>query len=367
MITDREPTSVLLRLAAMTADVARTAGDPKLSVWQPDGSQAHDAEDHAKAMFVINTQYAGCARRIAEEIALSHQLRVVPDEPDAVPFAYFQTMEFVKAVHGRQAICVFGARGVAENLRVVIDLWKLLSSNRLTPEHLGQLARTTTSRDFARHGLQHLKAPLGVFPPPPDASDLPMRFRCATRSGVFLNSEPALVRWWINFRHVSFGFRPDPLLQAVGSAVRKIVSRAGKVGRVTVVNLVPTLTPEFELAKEPTAPQLGLDDGNTRLVSIQGMAGDGTFDVSNRRDLVSPVILLIPIDTYTDILAKFADWLAHERLEVIGTIAFASTAESRMLHGADWHADFMPLVRLTTGPHDEPDFVMNPHLEASDQ
>lgn len=353
------------RLAALTADRARTMGDSRFWVWRP-RQRASGAPDDDRR-FILNDRFAACADRIQHELEASHQIIFSDMRAGSVAFTYFQTEDFCNNIgDGERALTVFGIK-TRDNLEVVIDLQQLLSAQlagRITPSHLKQLYATATRGQFQKHRLDKLGyTEFDVDDSPAQPSRLETRVQQATRPGVFLNSEPALVPFWVNFSSLSLGMEigKDPLLLSAGNAVRIIANAVKPPGRVTVANLVSLLNPEFGLAAELNTQKLGLSASDVQVVNITHDSDRG-FQVGDDEVLSGPVIVITPVDTYAIQFREFLTWVEKEQIKIIGVVPFISAASVRPLLPASWHALFVPVVRLMRGSGRLPAAEVNPCL-----
>ena len=354
------------RLAALTADRARTMGDSRLWVWRPRHRGSGTPADDRR--FIVNDRFAECAEQIRRELEASHQVIFSDNRAGSVAFAYFQTEEFCDYVgDDDRALTVFGTK-TRDNLEVVIDFQQLLStqlSGRLTLSHLKQLYATATPKHFHEHRLSELNyEEFEVDDPPAQPSRLETRIQQATRPGVFLNSEPALVPFWVNFASLSLGMDigHDPLLLSTGNAIRIIASLLDAPARITVANLTGLLNPEFGLAAELTPQKLGLSASDVQVVNITHDPDSG-FQAGDDEIIGGPIVVLTPLDTYAIQFRQFLTWLEKDHNRVVGVVPFISAAAARPLVPATWHALFVPVVRLTRGTGKLPGAEVNPRLQ----
>lgn len=358
--------ALVQRLAALAADRARTMGDSQLWLWQP-RQQASGAPVEDRR-FIVNDRFAGCAERIRRELEASHQVSFSKHSAGSVAFAYFQTEEFCDYIgDGDRALTVFGVK-TRDNLEVVIDLQQLLSTQltaRLTPAHLKQLYATATPKSFHEHRLDDLNyEEFDVDYPLAEPSRLEARVQQATRSGVFLNSEPALVPFWVNFASLSLGMDigHDPLLLSVGNAVRVIASVLQPPDRITVANLTGLLNPEFGLAAELSTEKLGLNATEAQVVNITHDPDRG-FQAGDDEVLSGSVVVVTPVDTYAMQFREFLTWLEKDHNRIVGVVPVISAAAARPLLPPSWHALFVPVVRLTSGAGGRARAELNPCLQ----
>lgn len=361
---NRPSSELVQRLAAMTADRVRTMGDPSLWVWRPKHPQGSDVRE--ERLFIVNDRFAECAKRLQQELENSYQISFGDERAGSIPFAYFQTRAFYDAVgDGNRALCVFGSK-VQDNLEAVIDLRQLLGrpvGGRLTSSHLDQLYGTATSKKFHEHRLEELNYDeFEVDESAAEPSELAHRLQQATRLGVFLNSEPALVPYWVNFAALEMGMEAgrDPLLLSVGDAILAIRNLLESKGRIVVANLSGLLNPEFGLAAELTAEKIGLAPADVHVVNLTS-SGNG-FQAGEDETLEGPVVIVSPTDTYTRQIADVLVWLSRNRLQVIGLVPFVSAAEALPLNANDWHAAFVPVLRLNQTARGLPVCQVNPFL-----
>ena len=346
----RPGNELVQRLAAMTADRVRTMGDPKLWIWRPKHGQGSGQRAQRERMFIVNGQFTECATGLRHELENSYQITFSDERAGSVPYAFFQTKEFFDAVDASdRGLCVFGAK-FCENMEVVIDLRQLLSRSiggRLTPSHLDQLYGTATVKKFHEHRLKELNYDEFEVIDPAEPSELEARLLQATRPGVFLNSEPALVPYWVNFASLEMGMEAgrDPLLLGVGEAILAIIRLFDLREKIVVANLVGMLNPEFGLAAELSAEKLGLTPDDVKVVNVTAST-EGYFETSADEALHGPVVIITTTESYTRQIGDFLAWLATNQLRTAGLVPLVSTAETYPVNADDWDAAFFPVLRV---------------------
>jgi hypothetical protein len=379
-----ESEEIATRVAALAALKLRgEAPDAAISVWNP--SASNNSPSEAALSRVEERWHAGTHRIAAmlEEIHGIERQQGAPHDDDVFGFAFFQSRDFTRWVQRSEGrgLVVFGFSDADDShasIVPVIDLCALDSRtvSRFQLEAISGTADRVSYLDEALGELQKIAQidDSGAMPQTnwrKSQQELAGRVDAATRSGLFLNSEPGIVRHWLDLKQLGLTFnwadegdkgRPEPwLIHAALDVATSILSRtAGDAPRVVVGLLNSDLA---EVGKGNYLLRSMTSESNVTIGNIHFFTGQPTLldeDDDCAKVLCGSsrchVVLLSPIDSYTHELESAIRWLTREGNDVVGIVPLVSAAKTRPLSAA-WDADYFPIVRLAKGG-----CVFNPRL-----
>lgn len=367
---------LLVRIAALTAI--------KLRLFSPNPHVCLDpARDAPEVSASAYQRWSSGANTVADVLKTSHGVHLVADQAphdDVIGLAFYQTLEFTSWVNeaGGRGVAIFGWDDPATDITAVVDLHCLQD----IPSYWLRQVRNTDGRihklDGALKSLETRdRSPSQPAAVPPswrdNAKNLCERVSAATHKGMFLNSEPRIVGYWIDLAQLGLEVTSEltsdapaagglPKRSFVDDALhvaQAIVSRTGDGSRAAIIGVQPSDLGTYLFAQVKLSVEGERDPvlvGNMYFEQGEPRV-EANLEQLLREDGPCRVVLLIVIDTYTAELDQAISWLHERKHAVVGVVPLVSATETRP-HGAHaWEADYFPLVRVHDGTCDS-----NPRL-----